>query len=194
MKNHFMLDVETTGLNPCQNYVTSVGIVQFKLEREGDNFGATVIDGLNFALIPDRTSRIKDPATMKFRKENNIDLMEKGIKKQYVAAELLAALCDLNEWINSKLDTAAESPILWAHHDKFDVTFIEGYYREANVKPAWSHRDIVDLDSYIYGLLGVQYGTVANNVKFNGEPHLALADARYQVDVLDAALKQFHDQ
>jgi len=183
--NHnFMIDIETTGLVPDKHYVTSVGVVQFR----NDANGCEILDKYTFRLEPDRTSRLKDPDTMAWRKQNHVDSEELKIQLSYPWCNLLTALVGLNNWMK-KVTGGTKDIRVYAHHCAFDFGFLDSLYREANFGAYWRFWQVRDDETFVEAVCGRPFKDIATKLKFDGHAHTAVDDAAHQVRVMDMAVK-----
>lgn len=166
---HFMIDIETTGLNPGVNHITSCAIVPFSLEtgQYGENIFherfETNIVGRGFSND-----------TMRFRTEHNIDENEAALLQ---ANTLFLTMKNIKEFlfIENK-----DSIIVWAKPSHFDIAFLESYFRQTAMTIPWSHRNVRDLATYLMAA-GHNLTDLYEEVKFTGDTHNAQHDCQYQI-------------
>lgn len=182
--NYFMIDIETTGVIPSKHYVTSVGVVQFRMDEDG----CEILDKYEFALTPDRTSRIKDPDTMAWRKKNGVDKAEENIKLVYPWGNLLTALIGLNNWMKLAAEGSTDIRV-YAHHCNFDFGFLDSMYREFDYAPYWKFWQVRDDETFVEAKANCTFKVAAKAVPFQGHAHTAVDDAAHQVRVMHEAIQ-----
>jgi len=182
---NWMIDIETTGLNPYKHAITSLAAVAFTPGNYADINHAK--HDLHFKLeLPAKTAWDSD--TVQWRHNHHVDTREadldfKSLKEFFIGFENSLTLSD----------TAI--PIVWAKPTLFDIGFLNNYYDEfGNEMPLpWHWRDVVDVNSYIRGLgeepyADSLYKQARQAVSF-GQSHDALYDCKLQIALIWAALE-----
>ena len=144
--DHWMVDVETTGLDPRANAITSIALVKFDFKMDYWDW----IDLLKYkeADITKFHYRVNyvswdhrvDPETMKWRKENNVDEKELDIKHS-ITCERLRALLEMHF-----IRPATEQTVLWAWPPSFDIEFLAHCIFRGHRFPV-SYKNIMDARS-----------------------------------------------
>lgn len=182
----FMLDVESTGLAPTLNSLTSLAIVRFSTET------LYPTDHLHFKFTDQLSNRHDDRDTMAWRVNNYVDVQEKKLTEFEIKRGL--------RLISNFVDEHSEgmTPVLLSKHIDFDVAFLKGYYAVKGYKFPFKHRNIFDLDSVIQGM-GVDADKAYEDAKismekeyvhYDAKAHDALWDCLLQMQYLYAAMKQ----
>lgn len=169
---NYMIDVETTGLEPDRHAITSLACVQFDITT------SALQSYVHFA-IDFSGSRECDSETMRWRIENKVAEMEREIPAYWHPK---SALARLSEFIR-------RDGIVWAKPAKFDIAFLESYYKQYTVfRPPWHYRNVIDLASYVTGR-GVDIKPLETVCKEQGDYRLhdAYSDCLLQIAVLHRA-------
>ena len=179
MYENVMIDIETTGLVPWVNRITSFAMVPFKIRKsriQGDGRAPT---GARFP--PDiKFDRSDNSETMKFREHYNIDTIEANV---FDVQPLETIFRILNEWINNKT-------MLWSKPATFDIIFLQSYYHQFNTPTPWHYRNTRCVNTFVWQL-GFDPRELFDNVTAgwpNLEPHNPIHDVEVQVAMLDYAL------
>ena len=175
----FMLDAETTGLNPGIHAITSFCFVPFVFNMQGE-----MDFGLPFTIrmsIP--TTRRIDADTTEFREKSGVDAAESVLERLTPRIALDA--------IGSWLGECGINPTIWAKPTKFDIAFFESYFTEYRIDIPWHHRDTVDLRSWCRGLLS-QYSVAAGAEAWGEINHEAEQAMHKQNPITDPALNMPH--
>jgi len=189
--NFYMLDIETAGLSPCRNYITSLCLVQF------NGYDGNIIDKLHFRFAEIPKGKIGNEETIKWRKDNGVNEMENRIRPLSITKGL--------DEVREMLDTYNEdkSSIIFANHTEFDIGYLQEYYDQQGLKRPWGYNNIYDLGSVLLGCCVTDkssfYVNVLNSQRwrnilslhFEGkeQKHNAFYDCVLQVEVLMAAFK-----
>lgn len=168
---NYMLDIETTGLESHKHAITSLACVQF------DIMTGALIGFVHFAV--DFNDRECDAETMRWRTANKVAEMERDIPA-YCHPKF--ALARLSEFIHP-------AGIVWAKPAKFDIAFLESYYKQyVSFNSPWHYRNVIDLGSYVTGR-GLDIKPLETVCKEEGEYQLhdAYSDCLLQIAVLNRA-------
>lgn len=194
----FMLDIETTGLSPTINAITSICLVRFNLNTT-DLF-SSIIDSyhvrLSTALNTDML-RVNDVETMQFRQEHNIPKYEERLNVVNTFDELST---DIHTYLKQ---TNLKTRHVFANHTEFDIAFLKGYYGHFSKDFPFHFRNISDLPSLISGM-DLDFKAIRDAVDDaqhvdvvgaalaipNFEPHNALYDCIRQIAFLRNACIQ----
>ena len=162
----FMLDIETTGLNPCVNHITSCAIVPFELStgQYSEN---------NFHQRFDRTivGRLENKDTMYFRAKYNIDKAEKELP---ISENIYETMRNISKFLNDA------NTYVWAKPAHFDIAFLASYFNMCSLPIPWSHRNARDLGTYL-AAAGHKLTDLYKEIEFTGDTHNALHDCYYQI-------------
>ena len=143
----FMLDIETTGLSPITNGMTSFCLVRFNLHAR--NLRSSILDyshhRINSAVNVDML-RVNDMETVKFRHEAGIGYMEQHLN-------CLDSLQSIPETINEYIkQTNINHRHIFALHTEFDIAFLRGYFEATGHEFPFKHRNIWEIASMIKGM------------------------------------------
>jgi exodeoxyribonuclease VIII len=176
---HIMCDLETTGLDPNNNSITSAAFVQFNLLESK----YSTLFHVRLWSDTDHTGRVANAETLAWRAQHNVDDMERNLPLFDVPGFLahVAALFRPPEDIRNMY--------LWANGIMFDVAFLTSYWEQhvEDVDTPWYYGNLIDYKSFIRGA-GYEPRVVSDMVKFEGERHNALDDARHQIRCVHWAL------
>ena len=187
-----MVDVETDGLSPTQNSMTSLCVVQFDPDT-GD-----VMDKLHQRFLNPLTGRYADQETLNWRRKNNVDMEEKKLQSRN-ATRLMT---ELHQFLTSLC--GEKRPVLFANHTEFDIAFIKGYYEAVEMSVPWDYNKVFELNSILMGRGIHDKGELIKNLlesrrwheikalHFDGKAckHDAFFDCVYQNEILMLGLKQ----
>jgi len=176
-----MIDVETTGLNPGVNHITSCAIVSFELET-----GLYGEDFFHERLRTDFGSRARNADTIGWRNQHGMDKAEADLA---IRDSVQITIKTINDFLfrNSSEDV----PIVWAKPAHFDIAFLESYFREVNLRIPWSHRNVRDLATYLMAA-GHDLTELYDEIEFSGDPHNALHDCHYQILLANLGYQSLH--
>lgn len=172
--NHFMLDVETTGMRPDRHAITSVAIVQF------DPVDFHGIKHTYHGLVPP-PGREFDAPTMKWRIDNGVPQQEKDL---VMLSNMFAWVTELHKWLRPD----NREPMIWAKPAYFDVAFLESYIDMYGAIKLFHYRNVRDLRSYTDGM-GWNLSQIEGVVDAHGPKHNALVDCKFQIACLHHAFK-----
>ena len=180
---NFMIDIETTGLNPGVNHITSCAIVPFDLETGA--YSKHVFYERFLLDIPGRTCNI---ATMDYRLKKNIERYEKTLDCR---ESLVVSLYKISNFIASHCKNS--DAYIWAKPSHFDIAFLESYYRQCGSKIPWGYRNIRDLATYLQAA-GHNLVDLYEEIKFTGDAHNALHDCHYQILLANLGYRSLCDR
>jgi len=192
----FMLDIESTGLSPITNGMTSFCLVRFNLHAR--TLRESILDyshhRINSAINVDML-RVNDMKTVKFRHETGIGEMEADLSP-------IDSLQSIPETINLYLkQTNVNHRHIFALHTEFDIAFLRGYFEATGEEFPFKHRNIWEIASMIRGM-NEDLLEIRNEIKDSGaledianqfdsdnfQPHNALYDCVRQVAFLRLSL------
>lgn len=178
---NFMIDIETTGLVPHRHAITSIAVVGF-------DWGYNDLlppEILLHARITIPTGKVWSQDTMRFRREANIDIMERDIAEEITPDVLVRRLHHL----------IPHNGIVWANPSLFDIAFLEVYCHDYGfvITPPWHYRNRRDVRSWIEGLqLGDE--EIPRPDKNEYKAHDAAQDCLAQIEWMQTALKLFRNK
>ncbi len=157
-----MIDIETTGLDPFKNNITSIACIPFNFEYKAWNMPDAFIK-----RIPTKMRNGEDDiATMDFRSKYCIDEIEDKFT-------ILGSKLDLYGYIS-------DYEYIWAKPTTFDLAFLQKFFD--GIIP-WHHRNTRDVYTYISGFRK-DPAAYCNKRPFNGTLHNPVNDALHQVNCL----------
>lgn len=157
--NFYMIDVETDGLSPVHNSMTSICVTQF------DPLFGDVIDKLHLCFKRKPIQRVVNDETMNWRKNAKVDEMEKELQSYYTYEALLL----IKGFLQNK-----KEPAILANHIDFDVAFLRGYFVSLGLEIPWKHSNVFDLNSILLG----------KGIKDRKELRLELTESKRWKDIL----------
>lgn len=177
MLQHIMIDIETTGLNPCKNIITSIASVGFTIEdRE-----AYQEDVGNVVRIRAIGSRSDNPKTLVFRKKHQVDL------KEQIYPEIM-----IQDFFKILFDRIDKNTYVWSKPVHFDIAFLESYYNEFNVDIPWHYRNVRDLNTFIWAHGGDPKEVFERVIKITHySAHDPYYDALLQINMIDYTLHHY---
>ena len=146
----YMLDIETDGLSPINNGMTSFCLMKFNINAQ--SLRASVVDSIHFRIntaINVDLFRQKNHDTGLFRRDNGIDEAESHL-------ECISSLHEIPEKINTFINNTSNNNHntrhIFALHTEFDIAFLRGYYEAAGYDFSFKHRNIWEIASMIQGM------------------------------------------
>ncbi len=146
----YMLDIETDGLSPISNGMTSFCLMKFNINAS--SLRASVIDFIHFRIntaINVDMYRKKDIDTAKFRRESGIDEAESELD---CLSSLESIPESINTFINATSNNNHNTRHIFALHTEFDIAFLRGYFEAAHYDFPFKHRNIWEISSMIRGM------------------------------------------
>lgn len=143
----YMLDIESTGLSPINNGMTSFALVKFNplAETLYSSLSGFVHRRINSSINVDMY-RQNDAHNTIWRRENNIAKVEDALP-------CIHAVADIPKVINNFLkDANINHRNVFALHTEFDIAFLRGYFEHAGDEFPFGHRSIFELASVILGM------------------------------------------
>lgn len=179
-----MIDIETDGLDACNNHMTSVCMQEFDFEHGVSRYAT------HFRIAALITDRYGDSATIQWRTENAVNEFEMNLPAfhPHEGLQFLKEYCRVDE---------QQQLHLFANHPEFDIAFLKSYCSDNSMEPFWKYSNIWDLGSLIRGMR-VNRQEIKEGLKasaqwqflldeyFNGkeQPHNAFYDCVYQIETL----------
>lgn len=141
--NNYMLDVETTGLDPSTNAITSVAVLPFDVDM-----GTMYVQRAIHCRLPIPRDRMDNAETMAWRMQHRVGPRERKLDE--LSFETFAMR------LNHLVMQSSGPPIVWAKPSTFDIPFLRSYYARYRVESrdvVWPfhYRNVMDLRSYIKG-------------------------------------------
>lgn len=177
MNKMVAVDIETTGLDPCRHEIIEVGIYgRFTEVWHGDGSipqGAPI--AITFSLSFDEAKA--SPEALEIN----------GWGKRPFPPEVPEA------YAASLMNDVLTDALIVASPSFFDIGFLDAFYRtKVEGNPPWSHRNILDLKSYVYGKFPVPFGRSNDHISEflqvkNTKDHTALGDARWTWEMFKKA-------
>lgn len=175
--DHWMVDIETTGLQPNKNAILSIALVKFDyntFEPTGDQI---------YERIDISIGRIWDKETEKWWQQQSPEAYAEAV---YGGRETPAVVM----YYIAK--TVKPGSYFWAKPAHFDYPFVSSYMTDhlsTNVKNPFNYRKVIDVRSYIIGC-GDNALLAANTYeKMNASQpnHMPINDCLYAIGMLKAA-------
>lgn len=191
--NLFMIDIETDGLSPSVNHITSICVQKFTMDK--GIIGAPIHVAIDTAF--GGISRYADLKTLQWREEHKTDNGESKLTA--------VSFLEFYEMFSMLTQShGIKTCHFFANHPEFDIAYIKSYTEQAFRKICWHYQNIWDLESLIKGLgvnrkwnreamkLSAFWGKLLDD-NFNGkeQPHNAHYDCVYQIELLRHA---YHSQ
>lgn len=186
----FMIDIETDGLEPTENSITSICITNFCTT-------GLYIDKIHLRIKDRYQSRIPNAKTVEWRWENNVTNFEASIPA-FTAFEALQLISQFMQKYSQD-----KEPVLISNHAEFDVAFLKGYYAIECLPLPWKYYNIYDMGSMIKALgkdkrevkkevLKSQDWNIILNEYFDNvdQPHNAFYDCMLQSGMLFMAFEE----
>lgn len=164
------IDVETTGLDPERHEVWEVGAVDLRDNAE------------HWYEFPVRRLREADPGALKINNYYWNNSVAPGDTQAMSISGI--AMNPRDAAFELARLTSGETLLGCAVH--FDALFLGNLLRFYDAAPAWRHRHL-DLGSFAAGVMGkskpMSSAEMARDLIENDDPHSALGDARWNVEV-----------
>jgi hypothetical protein len=175
-----MLDIETTGLDPETNEISSFALVQFSMP----NF---LLGNCITQRMPWATDRVSDSVTIKWRIKHDVASRETDL---LLHRQISTALGDIANLMQSAGDP--DQVFIWAWHTQFDLAFLQSYfaaYSKGKKELPWRHYNVMDLPSFIAGR-GKNPREIKRAVlaKSDMVAHSAYEDCVLQIEMLSEAV------
>jgi len=138
---NWMLDLETDGLDPAKNSITSIALTQFEVGEPWDEKNITYHKSLTTMF----NGRSANRDTLVWRDKHHVT--SKELELDYI--EIHDMCIDICNLFNNK-----KKNILWAKPITFDIAFLISYFNQYCAREIpWHYRDVRDLRSYIEGFM-----------------------------------------
>lgn len=178
----FMIDVETTGVEPNRNAMISLACVPFCWET--GRISHDVFD-MNLMMPP---TRHWDEDTREWWQKQSPSVFARATCNArpplFVMQEFLAFV--------RRTSGALHGPRMWAKPISFEFPLIASYFRDYELDNPFHFRDAIDLQSFIRGTRRAP-GAAAfdKEVPFVGDAHAAIDDVYHQIAVALTAKAMF---
>lgn len=176
--DHWMVDIETTGLEPNRNAILSIGLLRF----DYNTFEATA-DGI-YERIAIPAGRVWDADTEKWWHQQSPEAYNEAV---YSGARENP---DVIVYYIAK--TVKPGSYFWSKPAHFDYPFVASYmkdYLSNNVKNPFNYRKVIDVRSYITGMGPSAVLAADSYEKMNASQpnHMPINDCLYALGMLRAA-------
>ena len=192
---HFMLDIETSGLDPKFDMITSVALVPFSGPELHDRHVTVAGPLMEFAID---NSKLVGPL---FRIPQQPGMGGPNVEARIAYEEKLP-----NIYAHELLSTMREhifqdkrpgNPLIWINIPHFDLGFIDSYSRDIHDETSdlVNYRSFVDLNTYIKTMGWDKNELYAKVDKTMGESkrHTALFDCMFQMECIQHMLVRRDD-
>lgn len=174
--NHYMCDIETTGLNSQRHAITEIAVVPFDFEllrTTGELHTSAPFIAKNLC-VP--VSRSWDQDTLAWRQQRG--LLHEGYVDYY----------DMLEDLHSFVRQLPEKAYFWAKPSVFDWPFVDGYYKEFlyRYKTPWHRRNIRDMATFCH-TINPEFDVYSLDTS-KYETHTGLGDCLLQLHTMQACV------
>ena len=175
----FMIDIETSGLNPGRHAMIQLSAVPFNLATQ--EVAAQFYD--SYLMIP--PWRSFDIDTLQWWLSKNRNVYEHICSKQ---SDIIAALVGFAEFV-AAFKPEGVRPNFWMKRP-FDWMFVESYFKDFEIPCPFHYQNVIEMTSYLKGTV-LSDGTpnVVGLVR-EGEAHNAYWDCKNQINLLFGAINQ----
>lgn len=174
----FMIDVETTGLNPGRHAMIQLSCVAFDFNSQRvltDTFSD------NYLNIPPWRSFSTD--TLQWWLSKNKMVYDHICANQ---GDIILALDAFTQFVNNyKSD---DRPNFWMRRP-FDWMFVEGYFTDFEMPNPFSYKNVIEMTSFMKGINLCDTMPLVD-VQKQGDAHNAYWDCVNQINLLFAAVNQ----
>lgn len=178
--NDFMIDIETTGLEPNRNAIIQISAVPF-------DFKTRQISNVYFdkcLAIPNWRSC--DDSTMTWWRGKNLQVFNTIISRMESPSVVMREFAD---FIRSHAKDADKHRRFWFKRP-FDWQFVEGYFNDFEVGSPFHYHNAIEMSAYLKGVArDVYLENIA--VASEGPAHDAYYDARLQIKKLFATIDYY---
>jgi oligoribonuclease (3'-5' exoribonuclease) len=166
-----MVDIETTGTDPCHTSIIQLSAVKFDYET------SQIGDSFDMCLFP-LPERFWDEDTRAFWNKNS-EVLESILHRAQDPAAVIHAFV---QWVR---DGGNGQPMrLWAKPATFEQPFLASYFRRFGLDNPFHYRFTIDLNSFVRGMQGDPGAEpLEKKIPFQGNMHDALDDVLHQVKV-----------
>ena len=178
--NHFMVDLETTGLNSTVNGIINFGIVPFCLLTYSHAPAEECL-----SLYCDPTDKVWDDATLLWHQESNTSFFKfwHAMPEKLNPMQLAIAV---EEYVKRRvLQLPRDTQIyFWAKPAHFDWPFVDELFGNHSIKNPWHYRNVICMNSFLHG-------AIPGYVPMAGTLHTAFDDAIDQVNTVIINLRRY---
>ncbi len=172
MHMDFMVDIETTGLDPYRNHIIQIAAVPFNLHDK--TIGQSVFDQ---CLEPKMYARAWDEGTRDWWTGDKWDLYQSFVPRMRDPKDVMQ---DFQTWVLEQSISGTKIRV-WGKPQMFDVPFIESYFRQTEIKNPFHYRYARDLNTYIMAKGHEDVDAFWKDIPSVGDAHNALHDCFYQI-------------
>lgn len=175
--NDFMVDIETSGLNPGRHAMIQLSCVPFHFKDQ--RVAETFYDG--YLCIPAWRSFSVD--TLNWWLSKNANVYQHILANQ---GSIVAALVNFTNFVDQH--KATETPNFWCRRP-FDWMFVESYFTDFELKCPFNYKNVIEMTSFLKGC-HLDDSMPVVDIQFEGERHHAYWDCRHQIKTVFAAVNQ----
>lgn len=175
----YMIDIETTGLNPGRHAMIQLSAVPFNLETQ--EVADTFFD--SYLSIPEW--RHFHTETLQWWMSKNRNVYEHICANQ---GSIVKALHDFASFVQTYTIDGVR-PNFWMKRP-FDWMFVESYYRDFEIKCPFHYQNVIEMTSYLKGTVLSDTTPVVEGLVKEGVAHNAYWDCKNQINLLFGAINQ----
>lgn len=172
----FMVDIETSGLNPGRHAIIQLSCVPFDLKTQ--RVAPTFYD--SYLMIPPWRSFSVD--TLQFWLSKNRSVYEHICSKQ---GDIVAALTGFAQFVEQY--KSAVRPNFWMRR-AFDWMFVESYFNDFEIKCPFHYQNVIEMTSFLKGTALDDGMPVLKDFVYEGERHHAYWDCKNQISQVFGAI------
>lgn len=173
----FMVDIETTGLNPGRHAMIQLSCVPFNLRSQ--QVAGTFFNG--YLTIPAWRSFSID--TLHFWLSKNKSVYDHIQENQ---SGIVQNLVNFSGFVDEFKST--DVPNFWCRRP-FDWMFVESYFSDFELKCPFNYKNVIEMTSFLKGT-ALDDAMPIVEIAFEGERHNAYWDCVHQIKTLFAAVNQ----
>lgn len=175
----FMVDIETSGLNPGRHAMIQLSCVAFDLNSQ-QVLTETYYD--SYLCIPPWRSFSTE--TLHWWLSKNRNVYDHITSQQ---GDIVSALVGFAEFVKHH-QKEGEAPNFWMRRP-FDWMFVESYFQDFELENPFSYKHVIEMTSFMKGI-NLSDGMPNVDVQKLGDAHNAYWDCVNQVNLLFAAINQ----
>lgn len=167
---HMVVDLETTGTDPCRSHVVQIAAVKFNPETR--EVSSEVFDRCLYW----QTNRTWDEGTRDWWLKDKREIFESLMARM---EDPLKVLQDFREWAGIK-------PVMWAKPSHFEHPFLQSLFKDYGMQIPFHYRTgTIDMNSWMGGrYFPDPVPRWEYIIPFQGPPHNALYDCFHQLKVI----------
>lgn len=174
----FMVDIETSGLNPGRHAIIQLSCVAFDFKSRSV-MTDTYYD--SYLMIP--PWRSFDIETLQWWLSKNRSVYDHICSNQ---GDIIKALLGFGEFVNTH--KSSEHPNFWCRRP-FDWMFVESYFKDYEIQCPFSYKNVIEMTSFLKGA-ALDDGMPNVDIAREGDAHNAYWDCKNQINLLFAAVEQ----